>query len=281
MRLRSRFERGARWWVLCCLLLALPAWADALAGIAAIKAEYAARFPTVPRDDFALGVYAIDPALRAQWKEINEFPPYEFVIDEGKKFFETPLADGSTLAQCLPGGGVGTAHTWPRVTDEGEIDTLARAINRCRREHGDKAWAYGRGPLVAVQTYLASTSRGERGGVALPKTDAELAALEQGYAVFTQRRGKRNFACYGCHVSAAGKHLREQTLAPLLGAVNHYPVYGLGWGAMGTLHARFAGCYEMSGATAPLAQSAEFRALEYFLSVLANGLPWVAPGVTR
>ena len=281
MRPRSRSERPAAWLLLCGLLASLPALADGLAGIAAIKAEYAAKFPHVPLDDFSLGVYAIDPALRAQWTEINEFPPYEFVLDEGRALFEASLPDGATLAQCLPEGGVGTAHTWPRITEEGEIDTLALAISRCRRDHGAKAWAFDRGPMVAVLTYLASTSRGQRGGVRLPMNDAERAALDAGHAVFVQRRGTRNFACQGCHVTAAGKHLREQTLAPLLGAVNHYPVYGLGWGAMGTLHARFAGCYEMSGATAPPPQSAEYRALEYFLAVLAEGLPWVAPGVTR
>ena len=281
MRPRSRPERGRAWLLLCGWLLALPAGADALAGIAAIKAQYAAKFPATPTDDFVLGVYAIDPALRAQWREINEFPPYEFVLDEGRARFEAPLPDGSTLAQCLPAGGVGTAHTWPRIGATGEIDTLPLAINRCRQAHGAEAWDFDRGPMVAVLTYLASTSRGQRGGVAAPETAAARAALEAGYAAFTQRRGSRNFACQGCHVTAAGQHLREQTLAPLLGAVNHYPVYGLGWGAMGTLHARFAGCYEMSGAPSPPPQSAEYRALEYFLAVLAQGLPWVAPGVVR
>lgn len=281
MRPRSRFERGRAWLLLCGLMLAMPAMADALAGIAAIKAHYAAKFPAVPPDDFVLGVYAIDPALRAQWNEINEFPPYEFVIDEGRVLFEAPLPDGTTLGQCLPGGGVGTAHTWPRITPDGEVDTLALAIGRCRRIHGAKAWAFDRGPMVAVLTYLASTSRGHRAGVAPPTTAAGRAALEAGHGVFTQRRGSRDFACQGCHVTAAGKHLREQTLAPLWGAANHYPVYGLGWGAMGTLHARFAGCYEMAGATAPAPQSPEFRALEYFLAVMAHGLPWVAPGITR
>ena len=280
-RRRSSSSRGAAGWALLLCLWACGVRADALAGIEAIQAMYRARFPTVATDDYVLGAYAIDPALRAQWEQINEFPPYEFAIDEGRTLFETALPDGTLIADCLPGGGVGTAHTWPHILPAGEIDTLPLAINRCRTAHGAKPWAFDRGPMVAVLTYLASTSREQRQAVALPSTDAARAALETGQALFMARRGSRNFSCYGCHVTAAGKHLREQTLAPLWGAANHYPVYGLGWGAMGTLHARFAGCFEMSGATALASQSPEYRALEYFLAVLGRGLPWIAPGLTR
>ena len=64
---------------------------DPAADRAALRAAYQQRFPDLALDDYSLGVYAIDAGLRAQWEELNEFPPYEFAIDEGKLLFEHAL----------------------------------------------------------------------------------------------------------------------------------------------------------------------------------------------
>jgi L-cysteine S-thiosulfotransferase len=248
---------------------------------AAFRAAYLAKFPLLKVDDFVLGVYAIDPALRAQWDEINEFPPYEFVIDEGRALVETPFPNGQTLADCLNVYGQELSHRLPVVDADGDVLTLPLLINRCRRQNGATVWDYDRGPLVAVMTYLATLSRGERLHVPLPDTTSAREVYEEGRRLFFAKRGQRNLSCADCHVNGVGKHLREQTLGPLLGVVNHYPVYNLRWGAIGTLHARFAGCYEQVNAAAPVSQSKSFRALEYFLSVMSDGLPFIAPGIHR
>ncbi|MGE3773057.1 MAG: sulfur oxidation c-type cytochrome SoxA [Gammaproteobacteria bacterium] len=284
----SRFERLRR---LCGAGLAVTVLAgaapattlpDAAADRAALRAAYAERFPELALDDYALGVYAIDPGLRAQWEELNEFPPYAFAIDEGRELFETALPDGSRLGDCLPDGGLKTAHTYPRIdAARGEAVTLPLLVNECRIRHGASAWDPDRGPMMALLAYLADSSRGERLAVPLPATPAALAVYARGRALFHTKRGQRNFACFDCHVTAVGRHLREQPLMPVLGALTHYPVYGLRWGAMGSLHARFAGCYEQVGAASPPAQSPDYRALEYFLGVMGDGLPFIAPGVHR
>ena len=89
------------------------------------------------------------------------------------------------------------------------------------------------------------------------------------------------FSCADCHVRAAGKRLRDQVLPPLLGAVNHFPVYGLRWGALGSLHQRFNGCLEQVRAGPLQLGSRQFRELEYFLALMANGLPLIGPGINR
>lgn len=277
-----RWSRPLEALALTALLWTAPAIATPEADLAEIRAAYTERFPALPADDYVLGVYAIDPALRSQWEEVNEFPPYEFALDEGAALFKTPLPDGRTLADCLPEGGVGTAHRWPRINDEtGEVETLAEAINACRTASGAAPWAYDTGPLVAVLTWLAYTSRGERLQLPLPATPAAAAAFERGREQFYRKRGQRNLACHDCHVRAVGQHLREQTLAPLLGAYNHYPLYSLRFGMMSMLQARFAACFEQVGAAELPQQSREYRDLEYFLAMLGRGLPWVAPGVQR
>ena len=255
---------------------------DAAADRASLRAVYAARFPDVAFDDFALGVYAIDPGLRAQWEELNEFPPYEFAVDEGRELFAAPLPDGRHLADCLPEGGVGTAHRYPRIdATRGEAVTLPLLINECRVASGAARLDPDRGPMMAVLAYLADSSRGQRLQVPLPTTRAARAVYAEGRRLFHSKRGQRNFSCFDCHVTAVGRHLREQPLMPVLGALAHYPVYGLRWGAMGSLHARFAGCYEQVGAAPPASQSADYRALEYFLGVMGDGLPFIAPGLLR
>jgi len=271
--------------VLVALLWAGAAGAtapDAAHDRAALRATYAARFPGLVLDDHALGVYAIDADLRAQWEELNEFPPYAFAIDEGRELFDTALPDGSMLVDCLPDGGIGTAHTYPRIDRaRGEAVTLPLLVNECRVRHGAAVWDPDRGPMMALLAYLADTSRGRRLDVPLPATPEAQAVYARGRALFHIRRGQRNFACFDCHVTAVGRHLREQPLMPVLGALTHYPVYGLRWGAMGSLHARFAGCFEQVGAAALPAQSPEYRALEYFLGVMGDGLPFIAPGLHR
>lgn len=273
-----------------CLLFALVAGRgearelppDPAADRAALRAAYQARFPALELDDYALGVYAIDAELRAQWEELNEFPPYEFAIDEGESLFATRLPDGSSLAECLPEGGIGTAHTYPRIDEaRGEAVTLPVLINECRARAGAATWDPDRGPMMAVLAYLAYASRGERLQVPLPASESARAVYASGRRLFHSKRGMRNFSCFDCHVTAVGRRLREQPLMPVLGALTHYPVYGLRWGAMGSLHARFAGCYEQVGAAAPAPQSLDLRALEYFLGVMGDGLPYIAPGLHR
>ena len=82
-------------------------------------------------------------------------------------------------------------------------------------------------------------------------------------------------------MKAVGKHLREQTLMPLIGAVNHFPIYSLRAGALGSLHQRFVGCIEQVRGESPSLESRIFRELEYFLALMADGLPIIAPMTQR
>ncbi|MBI4694081.1 MAG: sulfur oxidation c-type cytochrome SoxA [Gammaproteobacteria bacterium] len=270
--------------LVCCGLLAcaLIAAADPAADRAAFRAAYAERFPQLAPADYVLGAYAIDAGLKRQWEDLNEFPPYEFAIDEGRAAFAAPLPDGATLEACFPNAGAGAAARFPRIdADGGEVTTLSRAVNACRIAHGARELAVEGAPMKALLAYLGFVARDQPLAIADPATPAALRHYEAGRALFYTKRGQRNFSCADCHVTAVGHHLREQPLMPLLGVGNHYPVYGLSWGGMGTLHARFEGCYEQTGAEAPAAQSEELSDLEYFLAVMANGLPIVAPGLHR
>ena len=248
----------------------------------AFRAMYQQKFPQVGLDDFVLGVYAIDTKLRAQYDAINEFPPYEFDLDEGKDSAYRRLPDGSNLVECLGENRRTGVNNYP-IYDEkkGEVISLPVAINRCLERAGQAPLSYRKLPLSKTLAHLNYAARGTRRDVAEPASEQSRSAYNAGKVYFNTKRGQLNLSCADCHVRAAGKHLREQTLAPLLGAVNHYPVYGLNWGALGTLHQRFVGCLEQVNAESEDLQSKVFRELEYFLTVMANGLPMVGPGIHR
>ncbi len=239
------------------------------------------KFSSTEFQDFANGVYAIDPASRAQWEEIEEFPPYEIAIEEGERLFNAKFKNGKSYASCLPNGGMGISHTYPRFdTKKGEVVTLAQEINSCRKANGEKPLKYKKGKMAAILAYLAYSSRGKPIDIKIPNAAAE-AAYEEGKQFYYARRGQLNMACAHCHVDNSGNRIRADLLSPALGHVSHFPVYRSKWGGMGTLHRRFAGCNKQVRAKPFKAQSREYRNLEYFLSYMSNGIEANGPGARK
>jgi len=239
------------------------------------------KFPNTEFQDFANGVYSIDAASRAQWIEIEEFPPYEIAIEEGERLFNTSFKNGKSYAGCLPNGGMGISHTYPKFDeDKGEVVTLAQEINNCRKANGEKPLKYKKGKMAAILAYLAYSSRGKVFDIKINSPAAE-AAYEEGKKFYYARRGQLNMACAHCHIDYSGKRIRADLLSPALGHTTHFPVYRSKWGGLGTLHRRFAGCNKQVRAKPFKAQSAEYRNLEYFLTYMSNGLEANGPGVRK
>src|SRR5690348_4302667 len=79
----------------------------------AFRSYFTKRFPNVKLDDFVNGPYSMDEGLRKQWKDIEQFPPYEFALDKGKELFSTPFKNGKTYADCFPSKGIGIRQNYP------------------------------------------------------------------------------------------------------------------------------------------------------------------------
>jgi sulfur-oxidizing protein SoxA len=73
-------------------------------------------------------------------------------------------------------------------------------------------------------------------------------------------------------MSIVGQKLRADTLGPALGHVTGFPVYRAKWESMGTLHRRYAGCNKNVRAKPFKAQSEQYRNLEYFHTLMSQGL---------
>ncbi len=229
--------------------------------------------PGVPLSDYINGRYAFDEDLRSQWENMEEFPLYEDDVAAGEKLFNTPFANGKTYAECLKGGGIGTRTMYPYFDkDRGEVVTLEGEINRCRTENGEKPYKWKKGKIAQLTGYIAYTSRGEKFNIQVPNDPRALAMYERGKKHFYMKRGQLNMACADCHQYNAGKLIRSELLSPALGNLSHFPVYRKKWNSLGTPHRRFGGCNKQVRAKPFKAQSDEYKALEYFLTVMMQGL---------
>jgi sulfur-oxidizing protein SoxA len=250
--------------------------------LAEFQSFYKQRFPTTAFDDFANGVYSIDRASREQWLEIEEFAPYELNISNGETLFNKPFANGKTYASCFENGGIGIRQNYPYFdTGTGEVKTLELEINECRQTNGEKPLKWGKGPIADISAYMAYTSRGKSFDVAIPDDPRALAAYELGKRHFYTKRGQLNMACADCHKFYSGNMIRADLLSPALGHLTHFPVYRSKWGGLGTTHRRYIGCNKQVRAKPFKAQSAEYRALEYFHTYMSNGLEVNGPGARK
>ncbi len=246
----------------------------------AMRAFYQKRFPAVELSAHQDGVYAFDQNAREQWLELEDFPPYEVDVDEGKELFNGSLADGGNYSDCFGDGAV--KNRYPRFDESrGEVITLELAINDCRKAHGSAPLSYRSAELLRLSAFIAWQSRGQTIAVAEPESPGALAAYNEGKRFYTTRRGQLNFACTSCHVQLAGNRLRAEYLGASLGHVSHWPAYRLKWQELGSLHRRFARCNEQVGAEPFAQQSPEYRNLEYFLSYISNGLTWNGPAIRK
>ena len=248
--------------------------------IAIYQAYFQKRFPDVTFQAYADGVYAIDTISRENWLAIEEFPPYEPMIEDGEALWNTPFANGKTYSDCFEQNPAQRQH-YPRWdTASQQVITLPLAINQCRTAHGEKPLKYKKGKMADLLAYMSYASRGQSINVTIPN-DAALAAYNQGKSTYFARRGQLNFSCASCHMQSAGQQVRTDILSPALGHTSGWPVYRSKWGNLGTLHRRFAGCMKQMRAKPYKTQGEEFRNLEYFLSHMSNGIQHNGPSARK
>jgi len=244
--------------------------------------HYLKKFPKVPKEDFANGIYSIDPVGRENWEAIEEFPPYEPYIDEGREMWETPFANGKSYKDCFPEGPA-QRKNYPHWNKErGMVMTMPLALNECREANGEKPLKYKKGKIASLLAYMASESRGQTIDVVIPEDDPKaVEAFNKGKQFWFARRGQLNFACAQCHAQNPGNILRSEMLSPAFGHTTGWPVYRAKWGEMGTLHRRFTGCNKQVRAKPFEAQGEEYRNLEYFLTAVSNGLEFNGPSARK
>jgi L-cysteine S-thiosulfotransferase len=257
----------------------LAADTDPQADFKAFRKYFTERFPKLKLNDFVNGPYSMDEGLRKQWQAKEEFPPYEFAVEQGKQMFSTPFKNGKTYGDCFPNKGIAVRQMYPMFdAKSGQVITLEVAVNHCREANGEAPLDMMKDDMAAVTAYMAFTSRGKLFDIKIPDDPRALASYKKGEEYFYTRRGQLNFSCASCHVQSPGERIRTEVLAPALGLTAALPIYRSEWGGMGTTSRRLATCNAQVRGV-PLKPGDEaYRDVEYYLSYMANGLPISGPG---
>ena len=239
------------------------------------------KLPAVPLSEFADGTYALDENARKQWREAEDFPPYELDIDRGKALFETPFANGRNYEDCFKLDLRDLRTSYPyHAPDSNRVRTLPLDINGCRARNGEELLDYESLEMVSIEAYLSSLSRGRAGRVVIEGSDA-IEWYTRGKRIFYMKRGRMNLSCADCHLYNAGSSLTGQILSPAIGQTTHFPVWRAGWEGIGSLHRRYRECMSQIGSEPFENQSLELRALEYFHTYLSNDLKLNGPGFRK
>ncbi len=249
----------------------------------AFVAFYKERFPDIPVAEFANGIYAIDSDARDQWLDIEEFPPYEFAIEEGLEFWEEAFPDGSNYSDCFQEQTSEIRPDYPRFDGaSGQVITLEMAINICRSAHEQPPLAYDDAEIIAMTAFLAFEARGKKINIRVPDDDPRaLAAYESGKQFYYTKRGQLNFACSDCHGISSGQYIRADRLSAGLGHPTHFPVYRSKLGKVISIQQRISGCVRDIRARQFALQSSEYNNLEYFLTYMSNGFEVNGPGARK
>lgn len=208
------------------------------------------------------------------------------ILAIGKKLWDRKFKDGKSLAHCFPNGGKRVASTYPQYDAKSKlVITLEMAINRCLQLHREAEMELANnetnttvmGPLSA---YARSLSDGQRLALRVG-TPAAGEKFEAGKALFVRRIGQQNFACASCHVLQAGSIFERRepgtqlttstVFSPAIGQATTWPRLQPG-GIVRTLQMQYQHCMKRSGAAPFDVGSEELNNLEYYHTLLSNGL---------
>lgn len=235
------------------------------------------RFPAVPFDDFANGVYALPAAVdeRSRWEQTMRVSPFEIALEQGKKFWEE-----NGLASCFKNSGRNIAQHYPYWDERTQmVRTVELDINECLNRQGKPPLEdLHHGTMAQAAAYMKSLAKGQRVKIAVSGSGA-LEAFDEGRRFYWAKRGQLNLACADCHVHNAGKRYGGEVLSAGLGHTVGFPAYRQTWDGLGTLHARYAECSTRVGAAPFKAQSRQYRHLEFYETVMQLGLPLGAPSM--
>jgi sulfur-oxidizing protein SoxA len=257
--------------------LGASAQADPKKDLEDFQGYFKSKYPDVPFDEWSNGLYAFPAAAdrRAEWEQIEDFPPYELALEKGKKFWES-----NNLGSCFKNGGKGIAQNYPYWDKANkELRTAEEDVNACLVRLGKKPIKnLKKGTMAQVVAYFRYMSRGNRVAPDVDWSDPDLVKeYEYGKHYFWAKRGQLNFSCADCHLHSAGKFIGGNILSAALGHGTGFPVYRNKWGGLGTLHRRYGGCNKQVRAKPLKPQSREYTALELYETYMSTGLPITAP----
>ncbi|MCT4611393.1 MAG: sulfur oxidation c-type cytochrome SoxA [Pelagimonas sp.] len=217
-----------------------------------------------------------------QEMEMDDFDnPGMLFVEQAMDTWET--AEGSEGKSCADCHGdveesmKGVKAVYPKWNDGAEeVRTLQMQMNDCRVSRmGAEAWKYDAGKAIAMEALISVQSRGMPVNVAI---DGPAQAMwEQGKEMYYTRTGQLELSCANCHEDNYGNYIRADHLSQ--GQINGFPAYRLKNAKLNGVHSRFKGCVRDTRAETYKPGSADFVALELYVTSRGNGLSVEGPSV--
>ena len=234
---------------------------------------FEANIPGVPISQYIHGSMMLSEDALDQYNSIMDFPPFQEMIDQGRKIWETPFKNGQKFANCFENKGANIAGKFPYYnTTLKQVVTFEMALNFCLKQNGETALnLINPETMGSLSAYARSLSDGMLMQIEVPDEEA-LSKYALGKSFYFRRIGQYNLACASCHLTHGGHYFRDELLSPTIGQAVHFPVFR-GGERLYTLQMRYQRCMEAVGATPFKSGSETLNNLEYFHSYLSNGLP--------
>ena len=154
--------------------------------------------------------------------------------------------------------------------------TLQDRIHACWTDRLDRfPMMYDEKKLVELETFIRHLAQGQT--IAVKQDEAATEWFELGKSLYNKRFGQMGMTCQHCHVIYQGRFMRGNRLTQ--GQSNGFPVYRFKSDKVTSLHKRFDECFVQLRATPYEKGSREYKALEYYMAILSNGLKVETPGV--
>ena len=214
-------------------------------------------------------------------------------IDEGKALFNKSGNNGKSCASCHSSGTgavkapdlKGVAAGYPKYdSGPGKVMLIETRINLCRTKYMQSPhYKLGSRASNTLSSYIKYLARNDPIHVANDASTQN--ALKLGKQSFFQKTGQLNFSCADCHVSAAGRWLRGQSLSSIKpggefsNTAATWPKHFVALHDLGliSLQQRIRHC-QIVTRTYPLKPgSVEYVNMELYITSLANGKPMQAP----
>ncbi|MDA0236951.1 MAG: sulfur oxidation c-type cytochrome SoxA [Proteobacteria bacterium] len=236
-------------------------------------ATFAANIPDVPISQYIHGSMMLSEDALDQYNSIMDFPPFQEMIDQGKKIWGTLFKNGQTFDNCFENKGVNVAGKFPYYdTTYKQVVTFEMALNFCLEQNGEtKLNHIDPETMGALSAYARSLSDGMLMQIEV-STEEALIKYALGKSFYFRRIGQYNLACASCHLTNGGRYFRDELLSPTIGQAVHFPVFR-GGERLYTLQMRYQRCMEAVGAVPFESGSEVLNNLEFFHSYLSNGLP--------
>ena len=212
-------------------------------------------------------------------------------IEEGQALFDKPGKNGQSCASCHTSGNAkgpdlkNIATSYPKYDHElGKIMLVETRNNHCRQKHmHSHPYKLGSRASNTLSAYVKYLSRNSP--ITITANVHTEKALLRGKQSFYKKTGQLNFSCADCHVNAANKWLRGQSLSSIQPEGKYrytaatWPKHYVSLHDLGliSLQQRIRHCQIVTQTYPQTLGSDEYVEMELYLMNLANGLPMQAP----